>query len=123
ALVRGLAGSNLARPRTGPTACSRLASATATDTNSTVITSRRSWRRGCGLPGARPAAPTWETVRGPRILGFLGFSFPREFKPNPLAPHPLFAAFVGAAYERRHRSLTAPVESPEAAAVDAARKP
>jgi len=40
---------------------------------------------------------------------FLGCQFHPEFKSKPLAPHPLFAAFVGAANQRRLRA--APAES------------
>jgi CTP synthase len=40
---------------------------------------------------------------------FLGCQFHPEFKSKPLAPHPLFSSFVGAAYEHRlTRSAPAP---------------
>jgi len=40
---------------------------------------------------------------------FLGCQFHPEFKSKPLAPHPLFAAFVGAASQREstERALAA----------------
>ena len=42
---------------------------------------------------------------------FLGCQFHPEYKSKPLAPHPLFASFVGAAYRNRMRDENA-VESP-----------
>ena len=42
---------------------------------------------------------------------YLGCQFHPEFKSKPMEPHPLFKAFIGAAYEHRHRRL-APL-SPE----------
>ena len=38
---------------------------------------------------------------------FLGCQFHPEFKSKPLEPHPLFVAFIGAAYEHRRRRLAA----------------
>jgi CTP synthase len=38
---------------------------------------------------------------------FLGCQFHPEFKSKPMEPHPLFRAFVGAAYEHRRKRLTA----------------
>jgi len=38
---------------------------------------------------------------------FLGCQFHPEFKSKPMEPHPLFRAFIGAAYEHRRRRLTA----------------
>src|SRR6185295_15799460 len=36
---------------------------------------------------------------------FLGCQFHHEFKSKPLEPHPLFRAFIGAAYEHRQKRL------------------
>jgi CTP synthase len=48
---------------------------------------------------------------------FLGCQFHPEYKSKPLAPHPLFASFVGAAYRNRMRDENA-VESPADAEVE-----
>jgi CTP synthase len=37
---------------------------------------------------------------------FLGCQFHPEFKSKPMEPHPLFKAFIGAAYEHKHRRQT-----------------
>ena len=42
---------------------------------------------------------------------FLGCQFHPEFKSKPMEPHPLFRAFIGAAYEHRRRRLTAEVQA------------
>jgi CTP synthase len=44
---------------------------------------------------------------------FLGCQFHPEFKSKPMEPHPLFAAFIGAAYEQRVRSAAAAEEAGE----------
>src|SRR5919107_1117804 len=49
---------------------------------------------------------------------FLGCQFHPEYKSKPLAPHPLFASFVGAAYRNRMRDETA-LESPAEAEMEA----
>ena len=36
---------------------------------------------------------------------FVGVQFHPEFKSKPMEPHPLFKAFIGAAYEYRPRRL------------------
>jgi CTP synthase len=46
---------------------------------------------------------------------FLGCQFHPEFKSKPMHPHPLFKAFIGAAYEHRRRRL-APLAEPHAEA-------
>jgi CTP synthase len=38
---------------------------------------------------------------------FLGCQFHPEFKSRPLEPHPLFKAFIGAAYQYRRKRLGA----------------
>jgi CTP synthase len=40
---------------------------------------------------------------------YLGCQFHPEFKSKPLEPHPLFKAFIGAAYEHRKRRLAGPL--------------
>ncbi len=45
---------------------------------------------------------------------FLGCQFHPEYKSKPLAPHPLFASFVGAAYRNRMRDENAVESSAEA---------
>ena len=42
---------------------------------------------------------------------FLGCQFHPEFKSKPMEPHPLFKAFIGAAWEYRLRRLAA-IEEP-----------
>jgi CTP synthase len=42
---------------------------------------------------------------------FLGCQFHPEFKSKPMEPHPLFKAFIGAAYEHRPRRLAAEARS------------
>ncbi|MFZ0934527.1 MAG: CTP synthase [Bryobacteraceae bacterium] len=42
---------------------------------------------------------------------YLGCQFHPEFKSKPMEPHPLFKAFIGAAYEYRQRRLRSAVES------------
>jgi CTP synthase len=44
---------------------------------------------------------------------FLGCQFHPEFKSKPMEPHPLFAAFIGAAYEQQMRSAAATEEAGE----------
>ena len=53
---------------------------------------------------------------------FLGCQFHPEFKSKPLAPHPLFASFVHAAFQNRLRTETALEQMPEteSAAIDRA---
>jgi CTP synthase len=50
-----------------------------------------------------------EIVEAPEHPWFLGCQFHPEFKSKPLEPHPLFAAFIGAAIEHMSRPKTAPV--------------
>ena len=55
------------------------------------------------ITGATPDATYVEIVELPRAEHpyFLGCQFHPEFKSKPLEAHPLFKAFVGAAYENR----------------------
>jgi CTP synthase len=56
---------------------------------------------GLRITGRTPDDKYVEIVEAPDHPWFLGCQFHPEFKSKPLAPHPLFAAFVGAAV--RHR--------------------
>ncbi|MGO9642898.1 MAG: CTP synthase [Candidatus Acidiferrales bacterium] len=67
---------------------------------------------GLRLSGATPDGKYVEIVEIPGHPWFLGCQFHPEFKSKPLAPHPLFSAFVGAA--RKHS-----LESTEGAPVRA----
>jgi hypothetical protein len=51
---------------------------------------------------------------------FLGCQFHPEFKSKPLAPHPLFASFVRAAFQNRLQTETSLEQMPEteAATID-----
>jgi CTP synthase len=60
---------------------------------------------GLSIAGATPDGTYVEVVEVPDHPWFLGCQFHPEFKSRPLEPHPLFKAFVGAAYEyRKQRS-------------------
>jgi len=55
-----------------------------------------------------------EIVEAPEHPWFLGCQFHPEFKSKPLEPHPLFAAFIGAALEhKKQRSRVASVGAAE----------
>jgi len=50
-----------------------------------------------------------EIIEAPEHPWFLGCQFHPEFKSKPLEPHPLFAAFIGAALEqKKHRARPVP---------------
>jgi CTP synthase len=64
-----------------------------------------------------------EIVEAPDRPWFLGCQFHPEFKSKPLEPHPLFAAFIGAALEhkkQKSRPAAAIAESKHAPALHAA---
>jgi CTP synthase len=42
---------------------------------------------------------------------FLGCQFHPEFKSKPMEPHPLFQAFIGAAYQFRRKRLMPLIEA------------
>jgi CTP synthase len=46
-----------------------------------------------------------EIVEAPNHPWFVGCQFHPEFKSKPLAPHPLFAAFIRASLENRRQRL------------------
>ncbi|MBI4466618.1 MAG: CTP synthase [Acidobacteria bacterium] len=59
---------------------------------------------GLRLSGATPDGTYVEIVEIPDHPWFLGCQFHPEFKSKPFDPHPLFKAFVGAAYQNRQRA-------------------
>jgi len=67
---------------------------------------------GMSLSGTTPDGTYVEVVEVPDHPWFLGCQFHPEFKSKPLSPHPLFRAFVGAAYDYRKQRLGQ--ETPEA---------
>jgi CTP synthase len=62
-----------------------------------------------------------EIVEAPEHPWFLGCQFHPEFKSKPLAPHPLFLAFIGAALAHRQRESAAPAGGSTIAASMSAR--
>ncbi len=56
---------------------------------------------GLRITGRTPDENYVEIVEAPNHPWFLGCQFHPEFKSKPLEPHPLFAAFIGAALEHR----------------------
>ena len=60
---------------------------------------------GMKLTGSTPDGTYVEIVEVPDHPWFLGCQFHPEFKSKPMEPHPLFKAFIGAAYEYRHQRL------------------
>ena len=61
-------------------------------------------RAGFRITGKTPDGVYVEIIEVPDHPWFLGCQFHPEFKSKPLAPHPLFAAFIRASLEnRRHR--------------------
>jgi len=69
---------------------------------------------GLRISGSTPDGTYVEMVELPDHPHFIGCQFHPEFKSKPLEPHPLFRAFVGAAYEnglkRRSDKVAAEVE-------------
>jgi CTP synthase len=66
---------------------------------------------GLRITGRTPDENYVEIIEAPEHPWFLGCQFHPEFKSKPLEPHPLFAAFIGAAIqhqERRARPATEP---------------
>ncbi|MBI2679751.1 MAG: CTP synthase [Candidatus Solibacter usitatus] len=58
---------------------------------------------GLRITGETPDQTYVEICEIPDHPWFLGCQFHPEFKSKPLEPHPLFRAFIGAAYEHRRR--------------------
>jgi CTP synthase len=65
---------------------------------------------GFRITGRTPDKTYVEIVEVPDHPWFLGCQFHPEFKSKPLAPHPLFAAFIRASVENRHKRLGQPAE-------------
>ncbi|MCX6568617.1 MAG: CTP synthase [Candidatus Aminicenantes bacterium] len=59
---------------------------------------------GMIFSGMNPDYGLVEIVEAPDHPWFLGCQFHPEFKSKPLAPHPLFKAFIGASYAHRRRT-------------------
>lgn len=64
-------------------------------------------RAGLRITGRTPDGVYVEIVEVPDHPWFLGCQFHPEFKSKPLAPHPLFAAFIRASLEHRRARLGA----------------
>ena len=56
---------------------------------------------GLKITGRTPDENYVEIIEAPNHPWFLGCQFHPEFKSKPLEPHPLFAAFIGAALEHK----------------------
>jgi CTP synthase len=63
---------------------------------------------GLELTGQTPDGTYVEICELPDHPWYLGCQFHPEFKSKPMEPHPLFAAFIGAAYQHRRKRLNAP---------------
>ncbi|MCL4402091.1 MAG: CTP synthase [Acidobacteria bacterium] len=64
---------------------------------------------GLRITGQTPDGVYVEICEIPDHPWFLGCQFHPEFKSKPLEPHPLFRAFIGAAYQYRQQRLAAEV--------------
>jgi CTP synthase len=62
-------------------------------------------RAGFRITGRTPDGVYVEIVEAPDHPWFVGCQFHPEFKSKPLAPHPLFAAFIRASVENRNQRL------------------
>ena len=84
---------------------------------------------GLKITGRTPDENYVEIIEAPDHPWFLGCQFHPEFKSKPLEPHPLFAAFIGAALEHKLQksrpatNLTAAEAQPPAPALRAAPQP
>jgi len=74
---------------------------------------------GLRITGRTPDENYVEIIEAPEHPWFLGCQFHPEFKSKPLEPHPLFAAFIGAALEhKKHKARPLPEpQRPQAARV------
>jgi len=70
-------------------------------------------RAGFRITGKTPDGVYVEIVEVPDHPWFLGCQFHPEFKSKPLAPHPLFAAFIRASLENRRHRLGATAQTAE----------
>jgi CTP synthase len=73
-------------------------------------------RAGFRITGRTPDGVYVEIVEAPDHPWFVGCQFHPEFKSKPLAPHPLFAAFIKASVEHRHHRQGVVAEKRVAAA-------
>jgi len=79
---------------------------------------------GLKITGRTPDDNYVEIIEAPDHPWFLGCQFHPEFKSKPLEPHPLFAAFIGAALEqRKHRTRQANPSAPQPPTCCARRQP
>ncbi len=79
---------------------------------------------GFRITGRSPDGKYVEIVEAPDHPWFLGCQFHPEFKSKPLAPHPLFLAFIGAAHAHRQReSATTAAGSTSAVSMSARNSP
>jgi len=74
---------------------------------------------GFRITGRTPDGTYVEIIEAPDHPWFLGCQFHPEFKSKPLAPHPLFKAFLGAAWKHRHPEIA----TSEARPISAAERP
>jgi CTP synthase len=75
---------------------------------------------GLRITGRTPDENYVEIIEAPEHPWFLGCQFHPEFKSKPLEPHPLFAAFIGAALEHKKNRLRPATEPPRVQAVGVA---
>ena len=75
---------------------------------------------GLRISGSTPDGTYVEMVEMPDHPHFIGCQFHPEFKSKPLEPHPLFKAFIGAAYEH---GLEAPGPQRAASEVEMFHRP
>jgi CTP synthase len=67
---------------------------------------------GLRITGRTPDENYVEIIEAPEHPWFLGCQFHPEFKSKPLEPHPLFAAFIGAALEHK-KNKSRPATEPQ----------
>jgi CTP synthase len=67
---------------------------------------------GLRITGRTPDENYVEIIEAPEHPWFLGCQFHPEFKSKPLEPHPLFAAFIGAAIEHKKARSRPAAEAP-----------
>jgi len=66
-------------------------------------------KHGLGVSGVSPDGELVEIIEIREHPWFLGCQFHPEFKSRPIEPHPLFKAFIGAAYREKKLLFTHPV--------------
>ena len=78
---------------------------------------------GFRITGRTPDGTYVEIIEAPDHPWFLGCQFHPEFKSKPLAPHPLFKAFLGAAWKHRHPEIASSEERSVSAAGNSEERP